>query len=282
VDELPHYADRVIANPASPPLELYLAAVAWLALTRQIGDAEAAPILRKAEAVLKRALLGYLALPIPKREESPPDSDAHIAQALGLILERLGDQKSAIDVYSEAIARHPRNGELYMGRGLALFGVDLPRALADLRAAARLDVAAIWPYLLLARQALQSAAPGEALRFALAAEQQPGPAPARAEVYEAIAISLAELGQPQERVLENFDKALALDPTNARIRENREIAASLVPPSRPGRAGRSRLRHPPPFKPEGLRMARSDQIENRKELLNEYHNNRVKRELVAG
>src|SRR5437899_5202294 len=100
----------------------------------------------------------------------------------------------------------------------------------------------------------------------MAAGRQPGPASARTEVYETIAMALAELGQPQERVLENFDIALALDPKNDRIRENRDIAAAPLPQSRGGRAGRPRLRQAPPIKPEGLRRARRDQINNRTEL----------------
>src|SRR5207247_961840 len=137
--------------------------------TRLMSDAAATPILREAVGALKRALSAYLAL-LPKEREESPDADAHIAQALGLSLERLGDLKSAIAVYTDAIDRHPRNGELFMARGLALYSEDLPRALTDLRAAIRLGVAAIWPYLLLARHALRSGAPGEALRLARAAE----------------------------------------------------------------------------------------------------------------
>jgi tetratricopeptide (TPR) repeat protein len=278
-DELPQYANRVIANPTSSPLDLYLAAVAFLFPTRRLNDAESAPMLRQAVPVLKRALAGYLALPPEERAESR-DMDANIAQALGLGLERLGDLQSAIAVYSEAIARNSRNGELFMARGLALLDADQPRALADLIEAVRLGVAAIWPYLLLARHSLQSGTPGEALRLALAAQGQPGSAPARAEVYEAIGMALAELGQPQERVLENFDLALALDPKNERIRENRAIAATPFPQSRSGRERRPSLRQAPPLKPEGLRRARSDQVNNRTDLFNEQRRNRVSEAFV--
>jgi tetratricopeptide (TPR) repeat protein len=196
-------------------------------------------------------------------------------------LERLGRRRDAIDVYSQAIAGHPRDGELFMARGLALYGEDLPKALADLVMAVRLGVAALSPYLLLAQHAFQQGAFGEALRLALAAEHQPGTARARAVVYATIAMALAELGQPHERVLENFDTALALDPTNESIRENRAIAAALARQSPSGRTQRRRLVKALPISPGVLREARSDQIRNRLELLNEQRQSRIGERLVS-
>jgi tetratricopeptide (TPR) repeat protein len=197
-------------------------------------------------------------------------------------LERLGELQSAIDVYSEVITKHPRNGELFMARGLALYGVDLPRALKDLRTAVQMGVPSIWPYLLLARHALQSGAPGEALRLARAAENQPGHPSARAEVYELIAMALAESGRPQEEVLESFDRALALDPMNDRIRENREIAAAPPPPSRAGKPGRRHLLSAPPIEPERLQRARGDEIRDRSELYNKQPRDLSHASKIAG
>jgi hypothetical protein len=110
---------------------------------------------------------------------------------------------------------------------------------------------------------------------------QPGPAAARADVYETIAIALAELGQPQARVLENFDRALALDPHNERIQENRNIAATLLPQSRSGRAKRPALRQAPRIKSEAFRRDRSDQINSQTGLLNEQLRSRVSSEFVG-
>jgi tetratricopeptide (TPR) repeat protein len=274
VDELPQYADRVIANPNSPPLELYLAAVALLTPTRSMSDAEARPLLQRVVPVLNRALGAYRALAPEERPESL-EGDAYISQALGLGLERLGDSKSAIAVYTEAINRHPSDAELFTVRGLALYNENPQAALADFMKAVRLRVSAIWPYLLLARHALQSGASGEALRLAVAAERQPGPSAPRAEVYETIGIALAELGQPLDRVLENFDKALAFDPTNERIRENRAIAVTLSTHPAGMRAQRARLRQAPPVKPEVLRQGRTDEIKNQAESFNEQRRSRV-------
>jgi tetratricopeptide (TPR) repeat protein len=280
VDDLPQYANQVIQDPASPPLDLYLAAVALFKPTLRMSDAEAIPILRQAANVLRRALSKYLD-PLPEWEEESPDADTDIALALGVALERLGELKSAIDVYTEAIKRQPRGGELYVARGLALYETNQAMALADFVRAVHLGAAAIWPYLLLARHAIQGGAHGEALRLARMAENQPGPSVARAEVCEIIGMALAELGRPQEEVLQNFDRALALDPNNNRIRENREIATGLFLKSPGERAKRLHLLQPPPIHQENLQGMRSDLIKNRLDLLlNERHHNRVSRRFV--
>src|SRR5262245_23804635 len=99
-EEMPEYANRVIANRKAPPLELYFAAAALLLPTRKMSDSRAKPILDKVVPVLKRALAAYQSLP-PTEKAEPPGADALIAQLLGLALERLGDEKSAIEVYSE-------------------------------------------------------------------------------------------------------------------------------------------------------------------------------------
>jgi tetratricopeptide (TPR) repeat protein len=280
VDELPHYANRVIASAASPPLELYIAGAALLDPRLRTGEADSKSMVQRAVAALRRAQKGYLGLAPEERSQSP-EAETYIAQALGLGLELLGDFQAAIAVYSEAIDRNPRQGELFVARGLALYETDPPRALADFACAARLGVASLLPYLLLARHALQTGSAAEALRLAVVAERQQGPASARAEVYETIGIALAELGQPQAHVLENFDTALALDPNNERIQENRAIAAALPRSSRGGRTGRPRLRPAPPMTPERSQRARRDQINSSMEVLSEQRISRVSNELVG-
>src|SRR5262249_4353715 len=102
-----------------------------------------------------------------------------------------------------------------------------------------------WPYFVLARHALQQGAWSLALSYAIRASNLPAEGAARAEVYEAIAISQAELGQSVDVVLENFKLAAALDPLNERIRRNLDLAESLLT-TPTGRANlRQRLSRPP-------------------------------------
>jgi tetratricopeptide (TPR) repeat protein len=280
LNELQPYADRVIENPASPPLESYLAAVALLRTTQRMSDREAKPILQRVLEVLKSALSRYSALPPQEKVNDPPGADADIAQALGLTLERLRQRQAAIDVYADALGLHPRHAELLMARGLALYETDPPAALADFTKAVQLGVPAIWPYLLLARHSLQQQLPLQALRLALEAERQPGPPAGRAEVYETIAIAQAELGQSKERVLKNFDIAIALDPKNERIRENRSIAAAIDGQSRSARAKQPALR-PSAIETEVLRRDYSDRLNNRAEWFTEERRSRMGKVLVG-
>ena len=201
----------------------------------------------------------------------------NVAYALGMCYERMENRKAAVQVYTDALSRHPRDGELLTARGLARFEADETAALNDFAAAARLGVAAIWPYLVLAGHFLHRGVPGEALRMALSASRQPGPPRARAVAYDAIGIALAELGQPQERVLENFDQALALDPTNDRIRRNRETALSQ-PQSR--RVGRRQFA-PAPIKSDNLRRDRGRDLVNRMDSINEELGSRLGGALVG-
>jgi hypothetical protein len=69
IGELKEYADRVIDNPATWPLEMYLAAVALLRTTQQMTSAQAKPILRRVASALQRALSQYLSLPAPLEVE---------------------------------------------------------------------------------------------------------------------------------------------------------------------------------------------------------------------
>jgi tetratricopeptide (TPR) repeat protein len=208
----------------------------------------------------------------PPNERDFPELDENVAYTLGMCYERMGQRKAAVDTYTEALSRHPHNGELLVSRGLAVYESDQGAGLLDFAAAAaHYGVASIWPYLVLARHFLQTGVPGEALKMALSASRQPGPTHARADVYEAIGIALALLGQPQARVLETFDQALALDPTNDRIRRNRQIA-TLRPQSRQG--GKRRF-DPSSIQPERLRRERGHELVTRMEVINEEFGKRA-------
>jgi tetratricopeptide (TPR) repeat protein len=275
-EEVLIYANKVIANANSTPLELYLAAVALISQTRKMRKEEVTPTLQQAVTVLRKALAEYRSTPWQELS----DADIEIAQALALGLERLGDVKAAINVYSEAIKRNPNSADLYAGRGHALYETDQQAALSDFVRAVHFGAVTIWPYLFLARHAIQGGVPLEALRLALLAENQPGPPPARAEVYAIIGMAQFELRQPAKVVLESFDRALALDPKNELIQENRNIAAtSIQSPSQ-----RVKPKHPlqaSQISRENLLSLRTDQLKNRLELFNERRQERVSMELAV-
>jgi tetratricopeptide (TPR) repeat protein len=271
MDELATYARRVLADPASIPLEIYLAGVSLINPTRGVNDKEAAPLLREAANALRRAIAEHVALPPTERAQFP--TDAYAAPALGLCLERLGDVRGAIAVYTDVLSRHPGDAELLMSRGLALYDQNRTAALADLNMAVRRGVRSILPFVILARQALLAGAYGEALRLAVAAVDQPGSNRPRAEAYMTIGIAQAELGQPREWVLQNFDQALALDPANQVIKENRDLATAL-PTAKSRRPARARRPQQPVTPSDWLRRDRGRDILNRWETLTEQRGGR--------
>jgi tetratricopeptide (TPR) repeat protein len=278
VQEAQDYADQVIENDKTPPLELYLAATVLLHPTRYMSDVEAAPTLQRAASVLRRALKAYVAAPTALREV--PDADAYIAHALGLTLERLGDREDAIKTYSEAIARHPFDGELFTARGIVFYRQGREEAFADFVNAVHHGTPVIWPYLLLARHAFDSGAFAQTLRYANAGQDMPGPNSARADLYELIAMALAQLNQPPDWVLQNFDEALKLDPANARIQENRSIAKAFAA-ARRGPGARPNLRQP--TRSELVQLVRSsgESVYKQSELLSEQRSQRLVAALAA-
>jgi tetratricopeptide (TPR) repeat protein len=226
VDEAEAYAEKVIARPQSGPVDLYLAASAWIPRLRDMSDSEAEPTLRRIVAVFQRAQAALAKLP-PDQWEIP-NLDASIAFALGLCHERLGDLPNALAVYTTALKHNPTDAELLVARGLARYGKSTAEALQDFQAAVRFDANSIWAWHILSRHALVAGANGDALRLALRAADRAGPSQIRAEVFETIAIALANLGQPLNWVLQNFTTALQLDPASERIRHNHGIALALA------------------------------------------------------
>ncbi len=102
------------------------------------------------------------------------------------------------------------------------------------------------PYFFLARDALQRKNYHDAWGLSLHAielgerlgrpSEDEVPSGALAQLYEWLAISMAELGQPKDRVLDNFRKAQSLDPNNQRIQKNHAIAEGrwVAPEFKPG------------------------------------------------
>jgi hypothetical protein len=187
---------------------------------------------------------------------------------LGLCLERLGRQADAARVYDEALTRYPKDPTLLTFRGLMRIETDPTGALRDCAKAAQLGAASAWPYFILARHALLRGMYGEALRQAILASRHPAGETVQAEIFELIAIAQAQLGQPADVVIENFDRACALDPKNERIRRNRDLA-------RRGSASaplRTQLQQPPSrVPPEVIRRALDSEVAIQQDRVVEQH-----------
>lgn len=218
VEEAVAQTDRVVRRTGASAAELYYAAGLLLGLTRTALRERAEPVLKRVLAILQGA---EERLAQDRHEPHPiPDLSALIASAIGLCLERLGDVRGAVEAYDRGLALNPDHPELLTARGLALLHVDAERALADFRSATDRGAKLIWPWYILARQALVERQFATALKLAVHAAALSGPPAVLAEVYETIAIANAFLGQPPDRVHDNLQRAVALDPTNERIRRN--------------------------------------------------------------
>jgi tetratricopeptide (TPR) repeat protein len=279
VEEAAVYAERIIARQAATPEELYLAACALLLPTRTLSDREAAPQLQSIIDVLERAQNSSLTRSLEQREI--PDLDAWIAFGLGLCYERTGDASAALRTYSAALKRHPHESELLVARGLTLYLQNRPESLRDFLSAVRLGAKSIWPWHILARHALVEGAYGNALRYALQAAERAGPAQTRAEVHETIAIAQAKLGQPQDRVLENFKNALELDPENLRIRRNQEIALAHETYARASRDWRRSLTADR-VDPRTIRQNRNQEVASQVSIIDEQRDARISNRLTVG
>jgi tetratricopeptide (TPR) repeat protein len=227
-DEALQESQGLIRAPGSGPEELFVATAPLLAVAKGKAPDEARRLFEQVADALTRA--DQLLSRAPAGARYPPHSEfrRYVLAALALSLRELGRQGEALEVIDRAVRQLPDEIDLLALRGHLRYETDIKRGLSDFAEAARRGTTEFWPYFFLARHALQQRAWALALRYAIRASELPAEAAARAEAYEAIAIAQAELGQPADVVLQNFELAASLAPSNERIRSNLEIARSRL------------------------------------------------------
>jgi tetratricopeptide (TPR) repeat protein len=236
-EEAMKYAERIIANPHSSGEELYQAAATLLRPARQMRPGEASPIFQRVIPILERSLTVLLTTPRGQREIQ--DADLYIIAMLGFSHAQLGNVKTAVQLYSDGLARYPGDVSLLTLRGLARIDADLPKALGDCRKAVQAGSVSMWPYYFLAWDALRQRNYPEVWQLCLLALQRSGGFEReQAQLYEWLAIALAESGQPLDWVVQNLQRAVEIDPSNERIRRNLATAkarrAASIPPGKDG------------------------------------------------
>jgi tetratricopeptide (TPR) repeat protein len=223
-EEAAAVGESVIRSPDSGPEELYAATFRLLTLTRGRPRDEVSSRFQQAIKALRRALsLTEEGPTIAPRDELR----RRISIALAACLRDLGRADEALKTLDAAIAKAPQDPSLLAFRGYLRGMTDSAGALSDFASAVRHGAASFWPYFFLSRHALQERAWADALRWANRALEFAAVPIAQAEAYEAIAIAQSNLGFPAEVVVENFDRAVALAPSNDRIRHNREVARRM-------------------------------------------------------
>jgi tetratricopeptide (TPR) repeat protein len=230
-DEAVQESERLIDAPESGPEELFLAVAPFLAVAKEKPHeakdyyGRVATTLTKAEQMLSRRWSGA--------GGKPDELHRYVTAALALSLRELGELSKALQVLDRAIAKNPAEADLLALRGTLRYqSSDVQGGLSDFAEAIRRGTTEFWPYFYLARHALQQRAWSLALMNASRAAglpAKPVEEPAnRAETYEIIAIAQAALGQPAQLVLDNFNAAIAIDPTNERIQRNSKLARTLL------------------------------------------------------
>jgi len=227
MEEMRQYADRILnyASTHSPEV-VYLASAVLLMRAREMSNAEARPTLERIITPLRQALEACTATPAEQREVA--DLDRQIIKFLGFCYERLGDEQKARECYGEGLARYPNDAGLLTFRGITHYRENPAAALHDFAKAADQDTSLVLPYYFLAWHAIRRSAYRQALIQAVRGSRRAAGPSVRAELHEMIAIARSMLGESLQLVREHFEQAIALDPTNKRIRRNREIAESRV------------------------------------------------------
>jgi tetratricopeptide (TPR) repeat protein len=224
-EEAAEVGASVIRSSDAGPEELYAATSPLLALTRGRPRAEANMLFEQVIKTLRRAK----DLTEEGACSAPPDElRRRISFALAACLRELGRADEARQTLDAAIAKAPQDPILLSFRGYLRAMTDPAGALSDFASAVRYGAASFWPFFFLSRHALQKGAWAEALASANRAMEFAAVPIALAEAYEVIAIAQSKLGLPAEEVVANFDRAVALAPSNDRIRNNREVARGML------------------------------------------------------
>lgn len=219
VEEAVQKANSLLRDRSSDPLAVYFASAVLLGSVRHLDFNNARPTLEHITEPLRKCFQGFSANhPV---EAEVPGFKASMGHILGLCLEWLGQTEAAIKVYDQILALYPNNPDTLTMRGLARWVVDHELAFADLWRAIQHNTKSPWPYILLSREYLGSNNLQAVSLCNQGLNLKPAPSDvAKALLYEGIAIGYAELGQPADRVLENFYLAIDLDPHGELIREN--------------------------------------------------------------
>ena len=219
VEEAVQKANTLLNERSSDPLAVYFASAVLLGSVRHLDFNIARPTLERITDPLRKCFQGFSANhPV---EAEVPGFKASMGHILGLCLEWLGQIEAAIKVYDQILALYPSNPDTLTMRGLAKWLAEKESAFADLRRAIQHHTKSPWPYILLSRELLCSNNLQAVSLCNQGLNLKPAPSDVtKALLHEGIAIGYAELGQPADRVLENFYLAIDLDPHNDIIREN--------------------------------------------------------------
>lgn len=229
-EQATNLARSLIDDPQSDYLDLYSSAGTILSQLEELSEQERIRNLRHLVAALTKALEQVRLIPI--NERPVPRVESYIVCMLAHCLYLLEEPQRAQEVYETTLQRNPADAEVLTCRGIERLEGNHELALSDFRKAVKVGTASVWPYLILAKDALSRGQFYECHSLAQAGLVRTKDPELLAELYEAAGISRAELGWIPASVIECFEKALEHTPNNERIRKNFEVAIlNLASPS---------------------------------------------------
>jgi len=220
--QLIEVANSLLNDPKSDPADVYFASGPLLEQASEMGDEAAKQQLERLASALNEALAKVQK--IPKINREVPNLDSHITCMLAHCYRRLNESDRAFEIYERALSRNPADAEIRTCRGIELLDQEPDLALKDFEIAVENNTDSVWPYVVLAKNALRQRKYDRCLSFAERGVGKTTDPELLAELHEAIAISRAELDWPPSRVMESFENALRYAPDNDRIRQNCETA----------------------------------------------------------
>jgi tetratricopeptide (TPR) repeat protein len=275
-EEAADYANRILDDSKSTPLELYFAGGALLSQAAEGGLDRKKHLLERLVPIMQRAFNIELNTPPEKREI--PRGGAGMAAMIAVCLANLGSPKDALTILNEGLAHCPNDGLLLTLRGMARHETHPDLALEDFARSVEANAVSVWPYYFLAHSAIRDRDYHRCWQMCLRALERPGPPGAHAQLHEWLGLSRLMLGQPIELVLGDFDRAEELAPGNERIRVNRALVEARV--NRPSAAPEwKRFRTQPEFKQANVDVFSETMAQA--ELLTSQRGNRIADRLMA-
>jgi tetratricopeptide (TPR) repeat protein len=135
-------------------------------------------------------------------------------------LQRLSQFGAALEVFDVAIEAFPENSTLLSARGLLKQQLDRHDAMDDFKHAVEMGTTVVWPYLELARDALQVRQWEAAIDFCRLGIWRSGRRSITAPLFDLLAIARHKQGAAIESVRSTIETAHSLDPLSEEIRSH--------------------------------------------------------------
>jgi tetratricopeptide (TPR) repeat protein len=212
-------ADEILtADEVHQPVVIAQAANIRVMSTLKLTNADARPTLKGLAQVLER-VLQRLQSDDRRYISAFESTHALVTSTLGFCYARLGDFPTALRYCNLGLAANPGSEALLVTRGILRYGADL-LATDDFKQAISAGSTVVWPYFFLAHHHLVDHRFDECRRMCERALELSASDEIRADLYEWLAISEAELGFPPELIRGAFEEAIRLAPDAERIGQN--------------------------------------------------------------